>query len=364
MKYFVYRDGQECGPYASVQIRERLDSGSLLLSDPARAEGTSEMSTVEALLVRIGVLTPKLEITAPKSNRSDRDGSWKIEVIPRSAARQAVEPVPAAVRIVDSLPIAVRQSAGIDVQPKSKGNAITWPFKENRWYLSLWMPMAWWFLPPFGLFLCLGWSVDAVGRMGRDEEESLPGIGDIGSILKRGFIVLVMACLYFFIPLFIIAKIVEWNWLLQASDFFVWLWNIIRHKPHESFFPFLARQIVKAAATATAPAIYVAIAAPLFLAARIRYSLYGKSSAFFNVFASAWLVMQNLEGVLLCLFWSVLAEVALGFVGLVLAATGIGLPGTVIVGAAGIWILAYSAGSLGAQVYEKDQKKRKRAEAA
>jgi hypothetical protein len=319
-------------------------------------------------MIRIGVLPPKSEI--PETASSEANGAWKIEVVPGRTVMRAAEMVPATVAAVPvagavpAMSIAARSSAIIEVQPKRRGNALTWPFKENRWYLSLWMPLAWWVLPPFGLFLSLGWSVDAVGRMARDEAESLPEISDIGSILKRGLVVLVMACLYFFIPLFIIAKIVEWNWLLQASDFFVWLWNIIRHKPHEAFFPFLARQIVKAAATATAPAIYVAIAAPLFLAARIRYSLYGKASSFFNVFASVWLVIRNLEGVVLCLFWSVLAEVALGFVGLLLAATGIGLPGTVIVGAAGIWILAYSAGSLAAQVYEKDQKKRKCAEEA
>jgi hypothetical protein len=235
------------------------------------------------------------------------------------------------------------------------GNPVTWPFEQRDWFASLWMPLIWWFLPPFGGFISLGWSTDAVRRRGRRSAQPLPQPSELSRVLKDGLIVFVMAFIYFAIPLFVISQAVQLHWLGQLVDIGLWIRDAAFNNPHEDARLFLARQAGKLLTNAETPGLYIAVAAPLFLTARIRYALTGRILSFFDLVANVTLCVRHIEGVLLYLFLSLITQVALGFVGLLFAATGIGLLISLFLGGAAVWILAYLAGNLAAEIHEVEK---------
>jgi hypothetical protein len=171
-------------------------------------------------------------------------------------------------------------------------------------------------------------------------------------VLKDGFVVFLMALIYFALPLFFISQAVQLHWLGQLVDLGLWIRNAAFNDPHEDIRVFLARQAGGFLTNAQTPGLYLAIAAPLFLTGRIRYALTGRVLSFFNLTGNLTLCAQHLGGVLLYLFLSALTQVALGFVGLLFAATGIGVLVSLVLGGAGVWILACLAGNLAAEIHE------------
>jgi hypothetical protein len=255
-------------------------------------------------------------------------------------------------------------STSLEVAVPPRGNAITWPFLEPRWHASVWMPFLWWAFPPFGLYIGLGWSLEAIRRQAIGDPQRLPRAQDLSPMMRHGFVVFLMTFLYFWIPLAVLAKIFEWNWLLQMWESMIWIWNAVLHRPQEPLLAFLTRQTLKLLANASVPALYVALAVPLFVAARIRYALSGKIRSFFNLLGGVLLILRHLGGMLLYLFLAAVTQTALVILGLLFATTGIGLMVSAILGGAGIWILSYLGGNLAQEVYQKDQSRKARTDGA
>ncbi len=103
------------------------------------------------------------------------------------------------------------------------------------------------------------------------------------------------------------------------------------------------------------PTIYLILATPLFLVARLRYALTGKMRSFFNVFGNLMDCFRHIGRILLYVFLAAVTRLAVAAVGGLLAITGIGLMVPLLLGAANVWILAYFAGDLAAAVYEQEK---------
>ena len=173
-------------------------------------------------------------------------------------------------------------------------------------------------------------------------------------ILKDGFVVTAIAFVYFAIPLVVMAKLLEWSGLEQLRELIVLVWNILLQRPHESMGSFLLKEAFHLLANSTAPVVYLAFATPMFVAARLRYALTGQLRSFFNLLGNLIVCFRHLGGMLLYVFLSTVTSAAIAFLGAILVWTGIGLVVPIVLGAANIWILAYLAGNLAAEMYQQD----------
>src|ERR1700704_4079988 len=86
----------------------------------------------------------------------------------------------------------------------ARGNVLTWPFHQERWLGSLWIPLLWWiFIPPIlfplGTVPAIGWMLDAAARHGRQDPRLLPESRDLGRMIKWGLILPAVGLLYFVI---------------------------------------------------------------------------------------------------------------------------------------------------------------------
>lgn len=331
MRYYINQGEQQRGPYTVEEIQHHLKDGTVRAEDYARLEGTSDLLPVKWACWPAGMpaTDPKLPSLAP------------------AACTIAGRETKAAARVI-SLARKEPPHSTLD-----QGNALTWPLKQRHWFKSAWMPLSWWMFPPFGYLLSLGWSVDAVGRLARKESQLLPRPTDLGLILTRGFVVMVMMFLYFWIPLLVLAKLLEWNWLIEVWAIALWLWQAFTGKPHDNLFLFLVRQAFRILSNAMIPAIYVAMAAPLFLAARIRYAITGKFGSFFNLFGNISLVFRHLDGILSYLFLALLTRAGLALILMLFASTVVATPVSLLLGGVGVWMLAYIAGNLAGRVCEE-----------
>lgn len=235
--------------------------------------------------------------------------------------------------------------AKMPAPPPKATNAITWPFSQPEWYLSLWMPLAW--LVPFGQFLSLGWSVEAIGRRGRNQSQLLPQPGDVVCIFKYGFAVIFFGLIYFALPLAIMTWVFELTWLQTTWELIVSLWDLFWHKESQSLISLIVTYTIKIVSDSAAPILYLAVAIPMFLTARIRYGLTGRALSFLKLYANLVFCIRYVGDILLYFFLSaVLRIVALMLASLLLAVPLLGQALPFVLGAASIWIRAYWAGDL------------------
>lgn len=234
------------------------------------------------------------------------------------------------------------------------GTLVTWPFHQPAWAASLWMPLLGSSLWPFGLLINLGWSIEAIGQLARDASSTLPRVQHLARILKHGIVVVIAASVYFIIPLFILSQIIEFSWIEEIREIIVAIWNGLTHSDKASIVSAIWKLFFKLLANSTAPIIYLLVASPLFLVARLRYALTGQVRSFFNLTGNLAVCFRSMGEILLYLF---LATITRGAITLILAAvagTIIGIVVPIALAAANTWILAYLAANVARQMYERD----------
>ena len=240
------------------------------------------------------------------------------------------------------------------VLAQDKGNAVSWPFHQQGWPGSLWMPLIGSSLWPFGLLISLGWSVEAICRLGRGAAQPLPRSRDLARIFKHGFVVMAAIFLYFVIPLAILYKLVEFSWITEIWDLIVAVWQALTHTSDTPLTATVIKFLLKLLANSTAPIVYMLIASPLFLVARLRYALTGQVRSFFNLFGNVGACFQSIGEILLYLFLGVVTKIAITFILAVVAPTVVGVGIPILLSAANTWILAYLAAKVAKKMYEQD----------
>ncbi|HVU44881.1 MAG TPA: DUF4013 domain-containing protein [Terracidiphilus sp.] len=207
---------------------------------------------------------------------------------------------------------------------------------------------------PFGLLISLGWSVEAICRLARGAAQPLPRTRDLARIFKHGFVVTAALFLYFIIPLAILYKLVEFSWITEAWDLVVAVWQALTHTNKTPLIATVVQFLLKLLANSTAPIVYLLVASPLFLVARLRYALTGQVRSFFNLFGNVVACFQSVGEILLYLFLGVVTRLAITFILAVMAPTIVGVSIPVVLAAANTWILAYLAAKVAKKMYEQD----------
>ena len=240
--------------------------------------------------------------------------------------------------------------------PPGGVNFFSWPFRNPDWAASLWMPVVSSICPPLTTFLGNGWAIDAIGRRARGEEHPLPQPGDLGGILMKGLFTYLMFFAYLVIPLIIIAKLVAFNWIVEivhVGNFVIDNW--FRHVEHRDPREFLMGELAKAVTGAQAPAIYAALATPLFIMAQIRYAITGRIGALFNVPRNAFACIRYCPSLLRFMLLSIIMQTCVVIAGAVVATTVVGVLLTFVVWGSGVWMWAYLAGDLALEVCRSER---------
>jgi len=235
----------------------------------------------------------------------------------------------------------------------NKGNAVTWPFHQPAWTMSLWMPLLGSFLWPFGMLITLGWSIEATGKLALQSPSPLPGVRSLARILKHGIVVVAAIFLYFIIPLFVISQVVEFSWLAEIWELVIAIWSGLTHTSHSSIVSSVLKLLLKLLANSTAPLVYIIFATPLFLAARLRYALTGQIRSFFNLTGNIAVCFRLIGEILLYLFLGAVTRAAIAFVLALAAGTVIGLLIPLALAGANTWILAFLAANVAKQMHER-----------
>lgn len=243
---------------------------------------------------------------------------------------------------------------GLEARTREQGNVVTWPFYQPGWLGGIWMPLSGSILFPFGMLITLGWSVVAISRRGWGIVPSLPRTRELASILKHGFVVAMMAFLYFVIPVAILSKLTEYSWALEIWDTAIEILKVIFHQSKTPLMVTFSKFLLKIATDALAPLIYTAIAAPLFLVARVRYAMTGQVRSFFNLPRNIMTCFRQVGEILLYIFLAVVTRAAIGFLLALVAPTVIGVIIPIALNAANVWILAYLAGNLAREILNRE----------
>ncbi len=83
MTYQISRDGQEFGPYSLADVQRYVGTGNILLTDLARAEGSTEWISVSQVVGTIPAMQPQVPVAyAPASMYPDApDLNWAIVLL-------------------------------------------------------------------------------------------------------------------------------------------------------------------------------------------------------------------------------------------------------------------------------------------
>jgi uncharacterized protein DUF4339/uncharacterized protein DUF4013 len=375
MSYLVSRYGQQYGPYSLADLRRYLAEGSILNSDYAWTHGMRNWVTVEALLnAEAGASDSALVATS-----SPKTPAGVFEVYVKGRPAIGLSGMPAAV----GAPLT-------ESTPRPVGNAVTWPFHQEKWFKSVWIPLLaglcatllllllpillilWWLVPilAVGLSFGIGWTIDAVKWRGRQESRLLPESKDMGRMFKDSF-VLAANVICFAIPLGIFALLVAFNKEYTMNQQFEWIvdwikWgctymrHLISGTAYEHFATICGRyeEFIRRAGLRDlllhllAPA-YIVLAIPMFAVGAIRFALTESFGSFFHIFGNVGLLFQHFGGFLKFLFLSFVLNIALGVLSLVFSETFI-VP--VVLVASSFWITAYLAGNLAGKIWKSSAK--------
>src|SRR5947209_6684045 len=126
MSYLVSRYGQQYGPYPLADLRRYLAEGSILNSDYAWTHGMQNWVTVEALLnAEAGAFESALVATSsPKTAAGVPEGYVTGRPVIGLSGMPAV-----------GAPLA-------ESTPRTAGNAVTSRFHKEKWFRSVWLPIA------------------------------------------------------------------------------------------------------------------------------------------------------------------------------------------------------------------------------
>lgn len=328
---FIYRDGQQYGPYTPVDVQQFIQTGHVIETDLARTDEMPTWVKVHDLLQ-----TPAASETAISPSAT---------APPHSLAAR----VPPAPPHEISIPPAAREP--------HTGNAITWPFHQENWISSIWIPLLWVF-PVFGTFLAWGWSLDALRRRATRNPNMLPPSSDLGTMLKNGFIVSVAGALYFIAVPFVLGFLVQALLVMVNVQKFraggAWQWV---SNPHQAFVWTMEQGGLEWLLTVILP-LSLLIGLPLFLAALVRFGITGKLRSFFNIFGNIFLLIRYMGDFLVFAFFVGVTLMVLGVIPTVITVFGLAtvflaLPFvtayfilSVVPVTVAIWITAYLAGTL------------------
>jgi len=170
-----------------------------------------------------------------------------------------------------------------------------------------------------------------------------------------GLIVTFFFCLYFLVP-------VTLAWMttaLQPMDFLVpatkWGWHLVRGDVVGNLTDIFEGVLWRYVQTRAMIVLYLVLAWPLFTAAGIRFVLTREAASFVLLPACLGILFRRLGAFLKFLILAGLTAVAILILDIVTSSTGIGVPLTIPIGAAGIWVLTYLFANLAVKVQPKPQ---------
>jgi hypothetical protein len=239
----------------------------------------------------------------------------------------------------------------LPVQPvvSIRGNLLSWPFHQHAWFESLWMTLLWW-IPVFGPCLGLGWSVDAARRHSAQAVDSLPRPESFGRILLDGLTVALFFSLYILIPVtlaWIATSLSALSLVFPAAE---WIWHYLRGEAVANVQDVLTRIFIHYIEQRAMILVYLILAWPLFTAAGVRFVLTRQAMSFFQLPACLSLLFEHFGAILKFLVLSALVAIGVAVTDILVAPTGIGVPLTIPLGAAGIWAMTWLFANLAAKV--------------
>ena len=97
------------------------------------------------------------------------------------------------------------------------GKAFSFVFEDEDWIKKIGVGGLISLIPVIGVFLVLGWGVEVVKRVIRDDAEILPDWSDFGGYLARGFLVFLVAFVYM-LPIILLQVCSSLPFLYEAAD--------------------------------------------------------------------------------------------------------------------------------------------------
>ncbi|MCD4801393.1 MAG: DUF4013 domain-containing protein [Anaerolineales bacterium] len=97
------------------------------------------------------------------------------------------------------------------------GKAFSFVFEDEDWIKKIGVGGLISLIPVIGAFLVLGWGVEVVKRVIRDDAEILPDWSDFGGYLARGFLVFLVAFVYM-LPIILLQVCSSLPFLYEAAD--------------------------------------------------------------------------------------------------------------------------------------------------
>ncbi len=249
------------------------------------------------------------------------------------------------------------------------GNAFTWPFRQENWPGRLWVLLLGW-IPLFGWLpaftISFGWMMEAIGRRGRGEADSLPQPRNILQMFVHGIVYWLMLFLYVAVPIWLLGAIFAAETAIITQEFHGWMVNSGENAlitglnvvalglgasdqfaliPQQDLLTLIQRWAVVYTAGFLLPVFWVVFAVPVFMAATIRFAVSGRYGSYFRPIANTAFVLRHFFG-----FLGLFAVMAA-----VIVVTGLlPLMGIYLFFTAGLWITAYYAGRLGARLHPQD----------
>ena len=97
------------------------------------------------------------------------------------------------------------------------GKAFSFVFEDEDWIKKIVVGGLISLIPVIGAFLVLGWGVEVIKRVIRDDAEILPDWSDFGGYLARGFLVFLVAFVYM-LPVILLQVCSSLPFLYESAD--------------------------------------------------------------------------------------------------------------------------------------------------
>jgi len=270
MAIFVSRNGEQYGPYTIGEIRKYVNEGMIELSDLARTPEVSTYIKVQTLLQR-----ENCDLTLSSNGLSrPMDGAS----FDKKAGRQVITS---------------------DVN--NNRNALTWPFHQEQWWTSIWMPCLWW-IPVIGTVISSGWTVGVIRRRAARQSE-LPPPDDLNRVVKDGITVAVMSILFFVVPSLIFLTLAQFKLFELVMQLAKYGWIDLLFNPGKVLWMVAEKGAIEYLLEVGIISTVCTLAAwPFFVIGELRFALTGKILSFFNLFGNINLMFRHLRGLVSYLF--------------------------------------------------------------
>jgi hypothetical protein len=320
MEYFLLRQGTVYGPYSIAQMRIFVSEGRVRLTDYARTGTAPQWQPLHFI--------------------------WdQPAAVPAPWTAPAPPPPPPGPPRVQQVAVSAPGDGLI------RGNVLSWPFHQRAWFESLWMTLLWWVpLLGAGVFLNIGWSIEAARKRSGRAPDLLPRAERFGRMLLDGLIVSFFFCAYILIPVtlaWMITSLENLDFIIPAIE---WVWHVLRGQVAGNFIDIMTGVVIEHIKHRAMIILYLLLSWPVFTAAGIRFVLTRKASSFFHLPACLGILFRNFGAILQFLLLAGMTAVAITVADAFAASTVIAAPLMILVGAAGIWILTYLYGNLALKV--------------